>query len=117
VLSVPDACLKLGFSNTGFCDVRAKYDYEVAIEDMIERTSTRNAPWHIVPANDKPYGRLATFTILIDRLGEGLRLEPSRRGLGSADRRSSCARHIPAREQQSRQKDDRLYLEFAERLE
>ena len=59
-----------------FCDVRAKYDYEVAIEDMIERTSTRNAPWHIVPANDKPYGRLATFTILIDRLGEGLRLEP-----------------------------------------
>ena len=43
---------------------------------MIERTSTRNAPWHIVPANDKPYGRLATFTILFDRLGEGLRLEP-----------------------------------------
>ena len=31
---------------------RAKYDYEVAIEDMIEGTSTRNAPWHIVPAND-----------------------------------------------------------------
>ena len=51
-------------------------DYEVAIEDMIERTSTRNAPWHVVPGHDKPYGRLAAFTILIDRLGEGLRLEP-----------------------------------------
>ena len=51
-------------------------DYEVAIEDMLERTSTKNAPWHLIPTNDKPYGRLAAFTILIDRLGEGLRLEP-----------------------------------------
>ena len=51
-------------------------DYEVAIEDMIERTSTKSAPWHLIPTNDKPYGRLAAFTILIDRLGEGLRLEP-----------------------------------------
>ena len=56
---------------------RARWtDYEVAIEDMIEKTSTTNAPWHLVPTNDKPYGRLAAFTILIDRLGEGLRLEP-----------------------------------------
>jgi polyphosphate kinase 2 (PPK2 family) len=51
-------------------------DYEVAIEDMLERTSTENVPWHLIPTNDKPYGRLAAFTILIDRLGEGLRLEP-----------------------------------------
>ena len=43
---------------------------------MMEKTSTKTAPWHLVPANDKPYGRLAVFTILIDRLGEGLRLEP-----------------------------------------
>jgi AMP-polyphosphate phosphotransferase len=50
-------------------------DYEVAIEDMIEHTSTTTAPWHLVPANDKPYGRLATFTILIDRLCQGLSLE------------------------------------------
>jgi hypothetical protein len=43
---------------------------------MIEQTSTKNAPWHLIPTNNKPYGRLAAFTILIDRLGEGLRLEP-----------------------------------------
>ena len=43
---------------------------------MLEQTSTQKAPWHLIPANDKPYGRLAAFTILIDRLGEGLRLEP-----------------------------------------
>ena len=51
-------------------------DYEVAIEDMMEKTSTKSAPWHLIPANDKSYGRLAAFTILIDRLGEGLPLEP-----------------------------------------
>ena len=49
-------------------------DYERAIEDMLEKTSARQAPWFLIPANDKPYGRLAVFTILIDLLGKGLRL-------------------------------------------
>jgi len=51
-------------------------DYERAIEDMLEKTSVRQAPWFLIPANDKPYGRLAVFTILIDLLGKGLRLKP-----------------------------------------
>ena len=51
-------------------------DYEVAIEDMMEKTSQTWAPWYSIPANDKLYGRLATFTILIDVLGKGLRLKP-----------------------------------------
>jgi polyphosphate kinase 2 (PPK2 family) len=51
-------------------------DYEVAIEDMMEETSMKRAPWYLVPANDKPFGRLAAFTILIARLGERVSLEP-----------------------------------------
>jgi AMP-polyphosphate phosphotransferase len=51
-------------------------DYEVAIEDMLEKTSTENAPWYLVPTNDKPYGRLAAFTIIVDVLGKGLSLKP-----------------------------------------
>jgi polyphosphate kinase 2 (PPK2 family) len=51
-------------------------DYERAIEDMLEKTSARQAPWFLIPANDKAYGRLAVFTILIDLLGKGLRLKP-----------------------------------------
>ena len=51
-------------------------DYEVAIEDMMEKTSQRWAPWYLIPANDKLYGRLATFTISIEVLGKGLRLKP-----------------------------------------
>ena len=51
-------------------------DYELAIEDMMDKTSAKQAPWFLVPANDKPYGRLAVFTILVDLLGKGLRLRP-----------------------------------------
>jgi AMP-polyphosphate phosphotransferase len=51
-------------------------DYEIAIEDMMEETSTAHAPWHLIPANNKPYGRIAAFRILADRLGEDVTLEP-----------------------------------------
>ena len=51
-------------------------DYEAAIEDMVETTSTKRAPWHLVPANDKPFGRLAAFRIIADRLSKSVALEP-----------------------------------------
>ena len=56
---------------------RARWsDYETAIEDMMEETSTGSAPWHLIPANNKPFGRIAVFRILADRLGDGVKLEP-----------------------------------------
>jgi len=51
-------------------------DYEAAIEDMLETTSTKRAPWHLVPANNKPFGRLAAFRIIADRLAKDVALEP-----------------------------------------
>ena len=51
-------------------------DYEEAIEDMMEKTSTRRAPWHLVPANDKSYGRLAALRVIADRLTKNVSLEP-----------------------------------------
>jgi polyphosphate kinase 2 (PPK2 family) len=51
-------------------------DYETAIEDMIDKTSSRRAPWHLIPANDKPFGRLAAFRIIADGLSKGVTLEP-----------------------------------------
>ena len=56
---------------------RARWsDYEVAIEDMMAKTSPKRAPWYLVPANDKPYGRLAVFAIITEILGKGERLKP-----------------------------------------
>jgi polyphosphate kinase 2 (PPK2 family) len=51
-------------------------DYEAAIEDMVETTSTKRAPWYLVPANNKPFGRLAAFRIIADRLSKGIGLDP-----------------------------------------
>ena len=56
---------------------RARWkEYEAAIEDMMQKTSTRQAPWHLIPANDKPYGRLAALRIMVDRLSKNVPLDP-----------------------------------------
>ncbi|MEJ0015950.1 MAG: polyphosphate kinase [Acetobacteraceae bacterium] len=56
---------------------RARWqDYEDAIEDMVDKTSGRRAPWHVIPANHKPFGRLAAFRVVVDRLSKDVPLEP-----------------------------------------
>lgn len=52
---------------------RAKWaDYERAVNDMVERTSTRRAPWTLVEGNDKYFARLKVLRTLCDRLGSAL---------------------------------------------
>jgi AMP-polyphosphate phosphotransferase len=48
---------------------REKWEaYERAVNDMIEQTSTRDAPWTLVEANDKSHARLKVLTTLCDRM-------------------------------------------------
>lgn len=49
-------------------------DYERAIEDMFEKTSTRAAPWTLVLANHKWHARLAVLRKVVEVLGEGIDL-------------------------------------------
>jgi polyphosphate:AMP phosphotransferase len=42
--------------------------YEQAVNDMVERTSTRQAPWTLVEANDKYFARLKVLTTICNRL-------------------------------------------------
>lgn len=52
---------------------RARWDdYEVAVHDMIERTSTARSPWTVVPANHKRRSRLTVLATLCDRLEAAL---------------------------------------------
>ncbi|MFM7783892.1 MAG: polyphosphate kinase, partial [Gammaproteobacteria bacterium] len=46
--------------------------YERAICDMIERTSTAHAPWHLIPANDKPWARVAVLEKVAESLEKAL---------------------------------------------
>ena len=47
--------------------------YEVAVSDMVARTSTRRAPWVLVEANDKLFARIKVIRTLADRLERRLR--------------------------------------------
>ncbi len=42
--------------------------YEEAIDEMLKKTSTENAPWFIIESNDKKYARIKTLKIVIDAL-------------------------------------------------
>jgi polyphosphate kinase 2 (PPK2 family) len=53
-------------------------DYEIAVHDMLERTSTHGAPWTLVEANDKPFARIKVLESICKaleaRLGDVERL-------------------------------------------
>ena len=50
--------------------------YQQAVEDMVERTSTQAAPWHVIPANDKKYARIACIRIVTETLAANVDLTP-----------------------------------------
>ncbi|MBQ8598143.1 MAG: polyphosphate:AMP phosphotransferase [Lachnospiraceae bacterium] len=48
---------------------REKWDqYEVAIDEMIQKTSTTYAPWHVLESVDKKYARLKALKIVVEEL-------------------------------------------------
>jgi polyphosphate kinase 2 (PPK2 family) len=47
-------------------------DYAAAANEMIARTSTRASPWHLIPANDKRYARVAVLRTLCGALRKAL---------------------------------------------
>lgn len=52
---------------------REKWDtYEKYIDTMIEKTSTKAAPWTIIEGNDKKYARIKAMKTIIDKIEEKL---------------------------------------------
>ena len=49
-------------------------EYVAASEEMFDRTSTRPAPWHVIPSDDKPGARTEVLAILAKKLSAGLDL-------------------------------------------
>ena len=44
--------------------------YEVAVDEMLQKTSTKNAPWFIIESNDKRYARIKALKIIVKALEE-----------------------------------------------
>ena len=52
---------------------REKWDqYEVAVDEMLQKTSTENAPWYIIESNDKKYARIRTLKIIVKALEKAI---------------------------------------------
>jgi len=47
-------------------------DYEQAVNDMVERTSTAHAPWTLVEGNDKRFARVKVLSTLCERMEAAL---------------------------------------------
>ena len=42
--------------------------YETAVDEMLQKTSTENAPWFIIESNDKHYARIKALRIIVEAL-------------------------------------------------
>lgn len=50
--------------------------YQQAIRDMIDRTSSRLAPWHLIDADSKPKARVQALEIIVEALKNDVNLRP-----------------------------------------
>ena len=48
-------------------------EYEAAVEEMLERTSTAVAPWQVIPADDKRWARVAVVSTVCEAVESALR--------------------------------------------
>ena len=56
---------------------RARWtDYVEAVDEMVARTSTPQAPWHLVPADAKWYARVECLRIVVHALARGVDVSP-----------------------------------------
>jgi polyphosphate kinase 2 (PPK2 family) len=72
-LSKPSKHYKIGLED--FRNIAKRRQYLDAYDDVLERTDTEHAPWHVVASDEKMHARLKGLQIIADRLGEGVRIE------------------------------------------
>jgi polyphosphate kinase 2 (PPK2 family) len=69
----------------GDLDDRARWkEFQSAYEAMLRETSCERAPWYAIPADDKPYMRVAVARVMVETLGN---LDPRFPELGPERRR------------------------------
>lgn len=51
-------------------------EYEEAADEMLAKTSTKDAAWTLVPANHKKFARITAIETVVERLADGVDLSP-----------------------------------------
>jgi polyphosphate kinase 2 (PPK2 family) len=70
-LEDPSKHYKIGLED--FRNIAKRRQYLEAYDDMLERTDTDNAPWHVLATDHKKAARLEGLKIIADTLGRGLK--------------------------------------------
>ena len=53
---------------------REKWDlYEDAVNEMLKKTNTSYAPWHVLESNDKKYARIKALKVVIEAIEQALK--------------------------------------------
>ncbi|MDI1287202.1 MAG: polyphosphate kinase [Reyranella sp.] len=61
-----------------FRNIARRKEYLEAYDDMLDRTDTDHAPWHVIATDNKKHARLEGLKIIVDALGRGMTLsEPT----------------------------------------
>jgi polyphosphate kinase 2 (PPK2 family) len=57
-----------------FRNIAKRKQYIEAYDDMLEKTDTKHAPWHVIASDDKRHARLEGLKVVVDALGEGVEI-------------------------------------------
>jgi PPK2 family polyphosphate:nucleotide phosphotransferase len=80
-------------SESDYADRELWPQYMDAYEDAMALTSTKRAPWHVIPANHKWFRDLAVSQIIVDTMDEmGLKLPPARVDIADIRRKYHAAK-------------------------
>jgi polyphosphate kinase 2 (PPK2 family) len=70
LLRIDDPTRNWKFSQADLAEREHWKEYTRAYEDCLSATSTRTAPWYVVPADDKENARLIISQVILKTLGE-----------------------------------------------
>jgi len=71
-LNKPHKHYKVGLED--FRNIAKRKQYLEAYDDMLERTDTDHAAWHVIASDDKMHARLKGLRIIADELSRGIEL-------------------------------------------
>ena len=71
-LNKPHKHYKIGLED--FRNIAKRKEYLEAYDDMLERTDTDDAPWHVVASDNKLHARLTGLRIVADEIGKGVEI-------------------------------------------
>jgi len=73
-LAQPHKRYKVGLED--FRNIANRKQYIEAYKDMLDKTDTDYAPWHVIASDDKRHARLAGLQIVVDTLSRGVKITP-----------------------------------------